>query len=60
MIINGLFCIEYGNLEGFEFDNLVCVDDLQPGPREVPHQCLIKRNKKTSTFYLYLALSPCK
>ncbi|CAJ1957567.1 unnamed protein product [Sphenostylis stenocarpa] len=30
----------------------------QPGPREVPHQCLIKRNKKTSTFYLYLALTP--
>ncbi|XP_020231357.1 tubby-like F-box protein 7 [Cajanus cajan] len=30
----------------------------QPGPRDVPHQCLIKRNKKTSTFYLYLALTP--
>uniref|UniRef100_A0A2N9EEB7 F-box domain-containing protein n=1 Tax=Fagus sylvatica TaxID=28930 RepID=A0A2N9EEB7_FAGSY len=30
----------------------------QPGPREIPHQCLIKRNKKTSTFYLYLALTP--
>ncbi|GAV60713.1 F-box domain-containing protein/Tub domain-containing protein [Cephalotus follicularis] len=30
----------------------------QPGPRNVPHQCLIKRNKKTSTFYLYLALTP--
>ncbi|KAL9346132.1 hypothetical protein Peur_060985 [Populus x canadensis] len=30
----------------------------QPGPRDLPHQCLIKRNKKTSTFYLYLALSP--
>ncbi|KAK2422497.1 tubby F-box protein [Trifolium repens] len=29
----------------------------QPGPRDLPHQCLIKRNKKTSTFYLYLALS---
>lgn len=33
---------------------------MQPGPRELPHQCLIKRNKKTSTLYLYLALSPCK
>ncbi|KAH8518731.1 hypothetical protein H0E87_000541 [Populus deltoides] len=32
----------------------------QPGPRDLPHQCLIKRNKKTSTFYLYLALTPCK
>ncbi|KAH8494277.1 hypothetical protein H0E87_020876 [Populus deltoides] len=31
---------------------------MQPGPRDLPHQCLIKRNKKTSTFYLYLALSP--
>lgn len=30
----------------------------QPGPRHIPHQCLIKRNKKTSTFYLYLALTP--
>ncbi|KAM1101419.1 hypothetical protein ACFX2B_007704 [Malus domestica] len=32
----------------------------QPGPRDFPHQCLIKRNKKTSTFYLYLALTSCK
>ncbi|CAK7327644.1 unnamed protein product [Dovyalis caffra] len=30
----------------------------QPGPRDMAHQCLIKRNKKTSTFYLYLALTP--
>ncbi|XP_011044079.1 PREDICTED: tubby-like F-box protein 7 isoform X2 [Populus euphratica] len=30
----------------------------QPGPRDLPHQCLIKRNKKTSTFYLYLAHTP--
>ncbi|XP_048442902.1 tubby-like F-box protein 7 [Pyrus x bretschneideri] len=30
----------------------------QPGPCDFPHQCLIKRNKKTSTFYLYLALTP--
>ncbi|KAG5254886.1 tubby F-box protein [Salix suchowensis] len=30
----------------------------QPGPRELPHQCIIKRNKKTSTCYLYLALTP--
>ncbi|KAF7836640.1 tubby-like F-box protein 7 [Senna tora] len=30
----------------------------QPGPRESPHQCIIKRDKKTSTFYLYLALTP--
>lgn len=29
----------------------------QPGPRNSEHQCLIKRNKKNSTFYLYLALS---
>ncbi|KAK6946624.1 F-box domain [Dillenia turbinata] len=29
----------------------------QPGPRDVPLQCLIKRNKKNSTFYLYLSLS---
>ncbi|KAG2328219.1 hypothetical protein Bca4012_037244 [Brassica carinata] len=29
-----------------------------PGPREVSNQCLIKRNKRTSTFYLYLALTP--
>uniref|UniRef100_A0A2P2JMB5 Tubby C-terminal domain-containing protein n=1 Tax=Rhizophora mucronata TaxID=61149 RepID=A0A2P2JMB5_RHIMU len=30
----------------------------QPGPCDLPYQCLIKRNKKTSTFYLYLALTP--
>ncbi|XP_054814982.1 tubby-like F-box protein 7 isoform X2 [Prosopis cineraria] len=30
----------------------------QPGPRDPPHHCLIKRNKKTSTFYLCLALTP--
>lgn len=30
----------------------------QPGPSDLPHQCLIKRNKKTSTFFLYLALTP--
>ncbi|OMO74747.1 hypothetical protein CCACVL1_16482 [Corchorus capsularis] len=30
----------------------------QPGPRDSPNQCIIKRNKKNSTFYLYLALSP--
>ncbi|KAF8084022.1 hypothetical protein N665_0738s0011 [Sinapis alba] len=29
-----------------------------PGPREFSNQCLIKRNKRTSTFYLYLALTP--
>jgi hypothetical protein len=31
---------------------------MQPGPRDFSNQCLIKRNKKTSTFYLYLALTP--
>ncbi|KAJ8543007.1 hypothetical protein K7X08_005530 [Anisodus acutangulus] len=30
----------------------------QPGPRESPLQCFIKRDKKNATFYLYLALSP--
>ncbi|XP_015899184.3 tubby-like F-box protein 7 [Ziziphus jujuba] len=30
----------------------------QAGPRDSPYQCLIKRNKKASTFYLYLALTP--
>lgn len=39
---------------------LLCFDDLQPGPRDLPHHCLIKRSKKTSTFYLYLALTSCK
>lgn len=32
----------------------------EAGPRDSPHQCLIKRNKRTSTFYLYLALTPYK
>ncbi|KAF8391219.1 hypothetical protein HHK36_023521 [Tetracentron sinense] len=30
----------------------------QPGPLEFPLQCFIKRNKKNSTFYLYLGLAP--
>ncbi|XP_042478487.1 tubby-like F-box protein 1 [Macadamia integrifolia] len=29
----------------------------QPGPRDTPLQCYIKRNKRTSTFYLYLGLT---
>lgn len=29
----------------------------QSGPRDTPIQCLIKRNKKNSMFYLYLAVS---
>lgn len=40
--------------------NNFCLFLMQPGPRDFPNQCLIKRNKKTSTFYLYLSLSPCK
>ncbi|CAI9088818.1 OLC1v1023255C1 [Oldenlandia corymbosa var. corymbosa] len=30
----------------------------KPGPREYPLQCLIKRDKKSGIFYLYLSLSP--
>ncbi|XP_073029599.1 tubby-like F-box protein 7 isoform X3 [Primulina eburnea] len=30
----------------------------RPGPRDSPLQCIIKRDKKNATFYLYLALSP--
>lgn len=30
----------------------------QPGPRDFPLQCFIRRNKKNSTFYLYLGLTP--
>ncbi|KAK4439116.1 Tubby-like F-box protein 7 [Sesamum alatum] len=30
----------------------------KPGPRDPPLQCLIRRDKKNATFYLYLALSP--
>ncbi|OAY67710.1 Tubby-like F-box protein 1, partial [Ananas comosus] len=29
----------------------------QPGPRDFPIQCFIKRNKRNSTFYLYLGLT---
>ncbi|OIW05294.1 hypothetical protein TanjilG_03683 [Lupinus angustifolius] len=29
----------------------------QAGPHDLPQQCFIKRNKKTSTFYLYLSLT---
>ncbi|KAE8653831.1 Tubby-like F-box protein 7 [Hibiscus syriacus] len=30
----------------------------QPGPSDIPNQCIIKRCKKNSTFYLYLSLTP--
>ncbi|XP_022732934.1 tubby-like F-box protein 7 [Durio zibethinus] len=30
----------------------------QPGPSDNPNQCIIRRSKKNSTFYLYLALTP--
>ncbi|KAL6614481.1 hypothetical protein ACP70R_036751 [Stipagrostis hirtigluma subsp. patula] len=29
----------------------------QPGPQDAPIQCFIKRNRKNSTFYLYLCLT---
>ncbi|OEL28227.1 Tubby-like F-box protein 10 [Dichanthelium oligosanthes] len=29
----------------------------QPGPKDFPIQCFIKRNKKNTTFYLYLGLT---
>ncbi|KAG5546103.1 hypothetical protein RHGRI_018320 [Rhododendron griersonianum] len=36
----------------------VCKRPWKPGPRESPLQCLIRRDKKNSTFYLYLGLTP--
>lgn len=30
----------------------------QPGPRDAPIQCFIKRERATSTYHLYLGLSP--
>lgn len=44
----------------FAIGCLISLWFLQPGPCDFPHQCLIKRNKKTSTFYLYLAFTPCE
>ncbi|XP_031117069.1 tubby-like F-box protein 5 [Ipomoea triloba] len=32
----------------------------QPGPREFPIQCFIKRDRSTSTYRLYLGLTPSK
>uniref|UniRef100_A0A452ZJJ8 Tubby C-terminal domain-containing protein n=1 Tax=Aegilops tauschii subsp. strangulata TaxID=200361 RepID=A0A452ZJJ8_AEGTS len=32
----------------------------QPGPRDAPMHCFIRRNKSTSTFYLYLSLTQGK
>ncbi|KAL5213956.1 hypothetical protein ABZP36_003108 [Zizania latifolia] len=32
-------------------------DHEEPGPRDVPMHCFIRRNKKNSTFYLYLSLT---
>lgn len=44
----------------FAIGCLISLWFLQPGPCDFPHQCLIKRNKKTSTFYLYLAFTTCE
>ncbi|URE27597.1 tubby-like F-box protein [Musa troglodytarum] len=32
----------------------------QPGPRDHPIQCFVRRERTTSTFRLYLGLTPCK
>ncbi|KAB2019190.1 hypothetical protein ES319_D08G281000v1 [Gossypium barbadense] len=42
----------------FKFLNQMTFLNIYPGPRNLPNQCIITRNKKNSTFYLYLALSP--
>lgn len=36
------------------------VYELQPGPRESPIQCFIKRDRATSTYFLYVGLVPCE
>lgn len=35
-------------------------DCEQPGPRDSPIQCFIKRNRATATYILYYGLMPCK
>jgi hypothetical protein len=45
----------------FDINVSVCLNHrlfkTQPGPRELPMQCFIKRNKKNSTFLLYLGFT---
>lgn len=36
------------------------VDCGQPGPRDSPIQCFIKRNRATATYILYYGLMPCE
>ena len=54
------FCVIFGRfgliLIGFFCDENV----LQPGPRENPIQCFIRRERATRTYRLYLGLSPGK
>lgn len=33
---------------------------MQPGPKDTPMQCFIKRNKKSSTFYVHLGVADSK
>ena len=40
--------------------HLILSFHVQPGPRDGIIQCFIKRDKSTSTYYLYLCLSPGK
>ena len=51
----------YGGKKIWDSVNLIVVVGwMQQGPKELPMQCFIKRNKKNSTFYLYLSLTRCK
>ena len=44
------------------FKGLSLLFDLraQPGPRDLPIQCFIKRNRATATYILYYGLMPCE
>lgn len=40
--------------------NFEFLDSEQPGPRDAPIQCYIRRERPTGTYRLYLGLSPGK
>lgn len=50
-----LFLLVAACIRLFKF--IYAMSVLQPGPRESPVQCFIRRNRSTQTFHLYLGLN---
>lgn len=60
-ILNFLFvCFLHTESMFFFYVWITCTFEYQPGPRDSPIQCFIKRERETSMYLLYLGLTPGK